>query len=52
MDAGDFAGYPGNCLVASLNSDGSVKCTTCKDRYTPSSTGDKCLGKSMKYTND
>ena len=51
MDVDGFVAYPDNCDVASLNSSGVVKCTTCEERYTLSTDGDSCKGKYMKHTN-
>ena len=51
LDVDGFVAYPDHCDVASLNSDGDVKCTTCEERYTLSTAGDSCMSKYKKYTN-
>ena len=51
LDVDGFVAYPDHCDVASLNSDGDVKCTMCEERYTLSTAGDSCKSKYKKHTN-
>ena len=41
----DFVECPTDCTVCSFKSEGEMKCLTCKDKFTLSSTSDSCLNK-------